>query len=169
MLKVISTMASFRHEIADVVDFETLPRLGRYFLANDLPPHLCGWLTGPELHTIIERSLKKQSIRLSLALRRQLEPSPEDKEKLKQTNALLDWCHSELFPFLYELDSTVPLGDQPARSQFLQDYFSTPFKEHLNTEEETERKKDEEREEEEEEEKVAMEEEEEDPGFIHFL
>lgn len=57
-------------------------------------------------------------------------PSRESEEDLvKLLNALLDWCRSELFPFLAEVDSRMVHTDAVARASFLYRALIHPLRE----------------------------------------
>ncbi len=118
------------------VAWHTLPTPLLFELA-DVPYPLLAQASGADVSALVEKNLKnKRAAQLRRVHERRqgdseaVGPSRESEEDLvKLLNALLDWCRSELFPFLAEVDSRMVHTDAVARASFLYRALIHPLRE----------------------------------------
>jgi hypothetical protein len=111
------------------IRWHLLPTPYLFEIAN-IPHVRLAQSSSAEIIALMEQNLKKKRIELQRNQERQGQggapPQESELETIQVVNALLDWCRSELFPFLIEVDARIG-ANNVARVPFLYEALLLPL------------------------------------------
>ncbi|ELR23719.1 uncharacterized protein ACA1_073640, partial [Acanthamoeba castellanii str. Neff] len=105
------------------------------FKLAEVPYTTLASASGANMTALVEKNLQRKRIQLQRTVERQGDDGSSTEAKsgssqvdqLKVVNALLNWCHSDLFPFLTKVDLMTHTADSMGRASYLYQHLLLPL------------------------------------------